>query len=47
MRKSLSALAALCCAAFASLPAQAQDAAANEIDPADTGFMIAATALVR
>ncbi len=46
MRKSLSALAALCCAAFASLPARAQDAAANKIDPADTGFMIASTALV-
>ena len=46
MRKSLSALAALCCAAFACLPAHAQDAAANKIDPADTGFMIAATALV-
>ncbi len=48
MRKSLSVLAALCCAAFASLPAHAQDAAniANKIDPADTGFMIAATALV-
>jgi Amt family ammonium transporter len=45
MRKSLSALAALCCAAFASLPAHAQDAA-NKIDPADTGFMIVATALV-
>ena len=48
MRKPLSALAALCCAAFACLPAHAQDAAntANKIDPADTGFMIAATALV-
>ena len=48
MRKSLSAAAALCCAAVASLPARAQDAAnaANKIDPADTGFMIAATALV-
>ena len=48
MRKSLSALAALCCAAFACLPARAQDAAntANKIDPADTGFMIVATALV-
>ena len=46
MRKSLSALAALCCAAFACLPAHAQDAAANKIDAADTGFMIAATALV-
>src|ERR1019366_7405983 len=48
MRKSLSALAALCCAAFACLPAHAQDAAniVNKIDPADTGFMIVATALV-
>ena len=46
MRKPLSALAALCCAAFACLPAHAQDAAANKIDPADTGFMIVATALV-
>jgi Amt family ammonium transporter len=45
MRKSVAALAALCCAAFASLPARAQDAAAK-IDPADTGFMIVATALV-
>ncbi|HEY8138719.1 MAG TPA: ammonium transporter [Methylocystis sp.] len=48
MRKFSPALAALCCAAFACLPAHAQDAAniANKIDPADTGFMIVATALV-
>jgi Amt family ammonium transporter len=47
MRKSHSALAALCCA-FASFPAHAEEAAkeALKIDPADTGFMIAATALV-
>ncbi len=44
MLKFFTALAALLCAAFASLPAAAQET--SKIDGADTGFMIVATALV-
>ena len=44
MPRHIMAFAALLCAALAATPALAQDAA--KIDPADTAFMIAATALV-